>query len=68
LGLSFLNSEWSFAWFSAPEVPSICCFGDDNQSITIVTSDGFYIRATFDPDIGGECKKKTYTRFIKSED
>jgi len=67
IGLSFLKSEWSFAWFKAPEVPSICCFGDDNQSIIIVTIEGFFIRATFDAVNGGECKQKTLSKFIKSE-
>jgi len=27
----YFKSQWSFAWYNGPEVPSICCFGDDEK-------------------------------------
>jgi len=51
----YFKSEWSFAWYNAPEVPSICCFGDDEKSVIIVGSDGSFIRVKYNLEKGGEC-------------
>jgi hypothetical protein len=48
----YFNSQWSFAWFEGPEAPSICCFGDDEKSIIIASSDGSFIRIKFDKEKG----------------
>ena len=56
MGKKYFNSEWSFAQFKVNSPKSICTFGPDN-SIIVVSNDGKYYHATFDPKEGGECKK-----------
>ncbi|MCQ2821272.1 MAG: hypothetical protein MJ252_28770 [archaeon] len=51
---NYLNSEWSFAQFRINDIKSICTFGPDN-SLIVVSSEGNYYQATFDPKTGGEC-------------
>jgi WD40 repeat protein len=53
---SYLNSEWSFAKFRINEHKSIFTFLDDNK-ICVLTSDGKYYIASFDPKKEGECIK-----------
>jgi WD40 repeat protein len=55
-GKKYFNSEWSFAQFKVNSTKSICTFGPDN-SIIVVSNEGKYYQATFDPKVGGECKK-----------
>lgn len=52
----YLDSEWSFAQFKIPHIRSICAFGPDN-SIIVISSDGKYYQAKFEPKTGGECQK-----------
>ena len=56
MGKKYFNSEWSFAQFHLNSPKSICTFGPDN-SIIVVSNDGKYYQATFDPKTGGECTK-----------
>ena len=56
MGKKYFNSEWSFAQFKVNSPKSICTFGPDN-SIIVVSNDGKYYQATFDPKVGGECTK-----------
>ncbi|MCQ2818257.1 MAG: hypothetical protein MJ252_13400 [archaeon] len=53
---NYFNSEWSYAQFRINDLKSICAFGPDN-SLIVVSSEGNYYQATFDPKIGGECMK-----------
>lgn len=53
---SYLNSEWAFARFRINEHNSIFTFLDDNK-ICVLTSDGKYYIASFDPKSEGECNK-----------
>lgn len=63
-GLSqYFGSEWSFAWFKGPEVPSICAFGPDNSSVLVVASDGQFQRLVFDREKGGEMELKESENF-----
>ena len=55
MGKKYFNSEWSFAQFKV-NTKSICTFGPDN-SIIVVSNDGKYYQANFDPKVGGECTK-----------
>lgn len=86
----YFSSEWSFSWYKGPECPSICCFGQDIKSNTIIgmlalllyfflnrslshfplvyTADGSYIKITFDPKKGGECVRKSFTKYYKKKD
>jgi len=56
MGKKYFNSEWSFAQFKVNSNKSICTFGKDH-SIIVVSNDGKYYLASFDPKVGGECKK-----------
>jgi WD40 repeat protein len=56
IGKKYFNSEWSFAQFKVNSTKSICTFGPDN-SIIVISNDGKYYHASFDPKVGGECKK-----------
>ena len=53
---NYFNSEWSYAQFRINDLKSICAFGPDNTLI-VVSSDGNYYQASFDPKTGGECMK-----------
>lgn len=63
----YWGSEWSFAWYSGPESPSIVSFSPDNQSVVIVSANGVFTKIGFDPVKGGECVKKSENKFITSE-
>ena len=56
MGKNYFNSEWSFAQFKINSTKSICTFGQDN-TIIVVSNEGKYYKASFDPKTGGECKK-----------
>ena len=56
MGKNYFNSEWSFAQFKINSTKSICTFGQDN-TIIVVSNEGKYYKASFDPKAGGECKK-----------
>ena len=55
MGKNYFNSEWSFAQFRVNGTKSICTFSKEN-SIIVVSNDGKYYHARFDPKAGGECK------------
>ena len=56
--IPIFKSEWSFAQFKVPgDAKSICSFGPEN-TINIVTYDGKFITAEYDPVKGGDCQKK----------
>lgn len=56
--IKILKDERSFAQYKIPpDAKSICSFGTDS-TINIVTYDGKFYSATFDPVKGGDCIKK----------
>jgi len=61
----YFSSEWSFAQFRVPDVRTIVAFGADETSIVVVSSDGTFYKATFDPKNGGDCHKVKDERFLK---
>eukprot|EP01083_Nonionella_stella_P042494 114755_1 len=64
----YFSSEWSLAQFRVPDVRTIVAFGSDETSIVVVSSDGTFYKATFDPKNGGDCQKVTDARFLKNND
>lgn len=58
-GIAYFESEWSFAQFRLPEIDTnvIVSFGQNIFSIIVITIKGKLYEATFDPNLGGECKK-----------
>ena len=63
----YFSSEWSFAQFRVPDGRTIVAFGQDKNSIIVVSADGTFYKALFDPDkSGGECVQESYAKFIKA--
>ena len=53
---SYLETERNFARFKIPEEYSLLGFGSDN-TFEVLTLDGIYYKAAYDPKKGGECCK-----------
>jgi len=50
-----------------PEVRSIVAFGAEKNSIIVVSADGTFYKALFDPEKQGvECVQETFAKFIKT--
>lgn len=65
----YFSSEWSFAQFRVPEGRTIVSFGSDEHSIIVVSADGTFYKALFDPNKPGqECVQETYAKFLKTEE
>jgi WD40 repeat protein len=63
----YFSSEWSFAQFRVPDVRSIVAFGQEKNSIIVVSADGTFYKAIFDPEkAGAECVQESYSKFIKT--
>lgn len=65
----YLNSEWSFAQFRLPyKEKTLISFGSDNgHNVVILTYDGMYYLAEFDPKNGGECQNALTQNYLKFE-
>lgn len=63
----YFSSEWSFAQYRVPDVRTIVSFGSEKNSIVVVSADGTFYKALFDPEKpGGECVQESYAKFIKT--
>eukprot|EP01060_Flectonema_neradi_P025937 TRINITY_DN3479_c1_g3_i1.p1 TRINITY_DN3479_c1_g3~~TRINITY_DN3479_c1_g3_i1.p1 ORF type:complete len:353 (+),score=49.37 TRINITY_DN3479_c1_g3_i1:103-1161(+) len=56
-------SEWSFAWYTAPECATVCVFGSHSDTLHVLAADGTFLKLTFDPVKGGECVRKNTFKF-----
>lgn len=61
---SYFDSEWSFAQFRIPDSKAKVAFGSESNTIIVVTEEGNYYVANFDPINGGECLKQTQIKFF----
>jgi len=62
----YFSSEWSFAQYRVPDVRTIVAFGAEKNSIIVVSADGTFYKAMFDPEKpGAECVQESYAMFIK---
>ena len=60
LGISYFESEWSFAQFRLPKSENsraIVSFSQFDNSINVLTKSGNLYKASFKPNLGGECDK-----------
>jgi WD40 repeat protein len=60
LGISYFESEWSFAQFRLPKsenAKAIVSFSQFDNSINVLTKSGNLYKASFEPNLGGECDK-----------
>jgi len=63
----YFRSEWSFAQFRVPDTRTIVAFGSEKNSIIVVSVDGLFYKAVFDPSKPGmECQKELHVDFLNS--
>jgi len=63
----YFTSEWSFAQYRVPDSSqTIVAFGEEKNSIIVVSADGVFYKAHFDPDKpNSSCVQAMYTKFVK---
>lgn len=67
--LPYFDSEWSFAKFRVQDTRTKVGFGPEPHSIIVISYEGNYYSATFDPIAGGEFKRDLFLQiFEKGED
>jgi len=64
----YFSSEWSFSQFRVPDARTIVAFGNDESTIIVVSADGTFYKATFDPQNGGDCSKQSEESFLKTKE
>jgi len=65
----YFSSEWSFAQYRVPDTRTIVAFGSEKNSIVVVSAEGNFYKAIFDPEKpGSECQQSSYAKFIKGPD
>merc|ERR1712176_788749 len=62
----YFSSEWSLAQFRVPDVRTIVAFGSEETTLVLVSSDGTFYKATFNPKNGGDCQKVKEEPFLKN--
>merc|ERR1712048_812379 len=62
----YFSSEWSLAQFRVPDVRTIVAFGSEETTLVVVSSDGTFYKATFNPKNGGDCQKIKEEPFLKN--
>lgn len=63
----YFSSEWSYAQFRVPDARTIVSFGSEKNSIVVVSADGSYYKAVFDPEKpASEMTQADYAKFMKS--
>lgn len=61
---SYFDSEWSFAQFRVSDLKTKVAFGPETNTIIVVSEEGNYYVANFDPVNGGECLKQQQIKFF----
>lgn len=61
----YFSSEWSFAQFRVPDSRSVVAFGQEPNTIMVVSADGSFFRANFEK--GGEAVRIAYSQFVAGE-
>jgi len=64
----YFSSEWSFAQYHVSDSRTIVAFGQDPNSLIIVSAEGSFYRVLFDPEGGGEMAQDKKQKFIKGPD
>lgn len=61
---SILDSKWAMCNFQVPcELPCICAFGDNSNSVLCICVNGAYYKYVFSND-GKTCTRDTYENFL----
>lgn len=64
--LPYFDSEFSFAQFRVPDMKPLVSFGSEANSIIVLSDEGSYYYASFDPNNGGECTLLTYKNILET--
>ena len=56
--LPYFDSEWSFAQFRVSDNKTRVCFGSEQNTIYVISTEGNFFSAEFHPKNGGECLKR----------
>jgi hypothetical protein len=64
----YFESEWSFASFRITDQRSVASFTEDGTAIVVLSTDGTYYRAEFDPTAPGECRLQITQKLIEFTD
>ena len=68
LPVPYFASERSFAQFRLPEdARAVVGFGAQPNTLLVISANGTFCAATFDPDKGGACEKGAHSKFIELE-
>uniref|UniRef100_A0A7S2CSM6 WD repeat domain phosphoinositide-interacting protein 3 n=1 Tax=Octactis speculum TaxID=3111310 RepID=A0A7S2CSM6_9STRA len=62
----YVESEWSFAQIRGLESRSICAFGQEPNTLIVVSANGSYLMSSFAQP--GECERIHMARFMRSMD
>lgn len=63
----YFDSEWSFSQFRVPDVRTVCAFGPTPGTLVVVSQNGIYYLATFDPEISGDCTQHVVKQLKEEE-
>lgn len=63
----YFDSEWSFSQFRVVDNKTKVCFGTEPNTIIVISYEGKYYKASFDPVNGGECTKDFEDKILKDE-
>lgn len=66
IGSSYLESEWSFAQVRGLDVPALCAFGPQSDTLVLVAADGSFLVSSFNNP--GECDRLTFAKFVSNTD
>lgn len=64
--LPYFDSEWSFAQFRIPDTRTIAAFTND-ASLLVISYEGNYHLASFDPTTSGDCQAKKQLKFFTAK-
>lgn len=65
LPVPYFASERSFAQFRLPEeARAVIGFGQQPNTLLVITANGTFCTASFDPDKGGTCERGAHHKFI----
>lgn len=60
---SYFSSEWSLAQFRVPDYRSVVAFGSHPHTCVIACANGSVYKVRFNPHVGGDMVKESFTRF-----
>lgn len=60
----YFGSEWSFSQFRVFQSKVLCAFGQEENTVIAIGTDGRYFKFRFDPQKGGEAVQEDFRHFL----